>query len=89
MYERIQAEQMLQAIHNTQTRRVYALISALDAREITVDEFADALRTMPSEVLQLSSTLLALAGINEPSDTRAAQARILCSKLARATRALN
>lgn len=80
---------MLQAIENTQTRRAYALISALDAQEITVDEFADALRPLPSEVLQISATVLALMAFNEPLQGRIARARILCSRLANLTRSLN
>jgi hypothetical protein len=80
---------MLQGIKNTQTRRAYALLSALDAREITLDEFADALRALPSEVLQISATILALITVNEPSDRRLMQARVLCSSLAEVTRSLN
>jgi hypothetical protein len=80
---------MLQGIENTQTRRAYALISAFDAKEITVDEFGEALRSLPSEVLQISATLLALMSVNEPSERRITQARILCSKLASVARSLN
>ena len=80
---------MLQGIANTQTRRAYALISALDAHEITVDEFGDALRALPSEVLQISATLLALMNVNEPSQRRIVRARTLCAKLATVTRNLN
>ena len=80
---------MLQGIENTQTRRAYALISALNSKEITVDEFGDALRSLPSEVLQVSGTLLALISVNEASERRIAQARMLCSKFASLKRALN
>jgi hypothetical protein len=80
---------MLQAIENAQTRRAYALITALGAQEITVDEFADALRPLPSEVLQVSATLLALTSVNEPSQRPITRARMLCSKLANLTRTLN
>jgi len=80
---------MLPGIENNQTRRAYTLISALDAREITLDEFADALRALPSEILQISATLLALMSVNEPSDRRIAEARMLCLQLAKVTRNLN
>jgi hypothetical protein len=80
---------MLQGIENAQTRRAHALLSALDAREITVDEFADAVQALPSEVLQISGTVLALMGVNEPWQRDLMRARILCAKLASVTRSLN
>jgi hypothetical protein len=80
---------MLQGIENAQTRRAYALISALEAREITLDEFADALRALPSEILQITATMLALIGINEPVQQSCTRGRILCARLANITRSLN
>jgi hypothetical protein len=80
---------MLQGIGNAQTRRAYALISALDAREITVDEFAEALEAMPSEILQITSTVIALRGVNEPQQRSLTCARLLCDALATVTRPLN
>ena len=80
---------MLQGIGNAQTRRAYALISALEAREITVDEFADALRALPSEILQISATMLALMGINEPVQQSFTRARLVSAQLASAKRSLN
>ena len=80
---------MLQGIGNAQTKRAYALISALDAKEITLDEFADAVRLMPSEVLQISSTVLALVSVNEPVQQRTRRAKTLCGRLATVTRSLN
>jgi hypothetical protein len=80
---------MLQTIGNAQTRRAYALISALDAKEITLDEFADALRAMPAEVLQVSGTMLALMGVNEPEEPQICRARLLCQRLSNISRPLN
>ena len=80
---------MMQGIGNAQTRRAYTLISALNAREITVDEFADALQAMPSEVLQIISTVISLDGANEPAQRNLTRARLLCAALATVTRPLN
>ena len=76
-------------IANTPTRRACDLISALDAKEITVAEFADALRHLPSEVLQISATFLALNSSDEPLLPRITEARRLCATLASVTRSLN
>ena len=80
---------MLQGIENAQTRRAYALISALAAKEITLDEFSDALRALPSEILQISATMLALMGINEPVQQNFKRARLISARLAAATRSYN
>ena len=80
---------MLQSIANSQSKRAYALISALDAGEITMGEFEDAARPLPSEVLQVTETMLALIGVNEPIEPKLKGAHALCSKLATRSRILS
>ena len=80
---------MLQGIENAQTRRAYDLICALDAHEITLAEFADALRHLPSEILQITATILALTSLNEPSQQRITAASTLCTRMAGVMRSLN
>jgi hypothetical protein len=80
---------MLQSIGNAHTKRAYALISALEAHEITLDEFSEALLPLPAEVLQLNGTVIALAGVNEPAQPQMTQARLLCTQFAAIARPLS
>jgi len=80
---------MLQGIGNAQTKRACALIGAFEAREITLDEFADALRSLPSEVLQIIATMLALHGLNEQAQPRLMGVHAVCSRLAAVSRVLS
>jgi hypothetical protein len=73
---------MPQTISNMETRRAYALLTALNAREITLNEFADGLLPLPSEVLQILATALALHSVNEPVNDSIRTAWTLCGKLA-------
>lgn len=79
----------MQSIANSQTRRAYALINALDAREITIDEFADAVRPLQSEVLQITGTMVALNGVNEPARPQLIGVHTLCNELATLCRVLS
>jgi hypothetical protein len=80
---------MLQSIGNSHTKRAYALLSALDAHQITLGEFEDAVRPLPSEVLQITGTMLALGGVNEPADPKLRGVHALCNRLAGLARVLS
>jgi hypothetical protein len=80
---------MLQSIGNSQTKRACALLSALDAREITIGEFEDAVGPLPSEVLQITGTMLALLRVNEPAERQIRGVHALCTRLASRSRVLS
>jgi hypothetical protein len=65
------------------------LISALQDKEITGNEFSDSLGSLPSEVLQITGTIIALSGVNEPLEPQLAGVHPLCRKLAAMTRVLS
>ncbi len=79
---------MLNSIANSQMQRACAAFGALNAREITVCEFAVAMRQLPTEVLQITGTIHALTGVNEPAEPRRSLVHTLCS-LASRSRALS
>jgi hypothetical protein len=78
---------MLQSIANAHARHAYALIAALDAREITSGEFDDALLRLPSEILQVTATMIGLMEFEHPPALSAARA--MCIKQAARSRSLS
>jgi hypothetical protein len=79
---------MLQTIGNAHTRRACALIAALEAEEITVHEFEDALRHLPSEILQVTATVLGLMVCEQQTSPELSAARALCVQRAASSRSL-
>ena len=66
------------------------LVSAFDAHEITMGEFADAVRSLRPEIAQLIAALFSTASMVEFSDgARRRHARMVCSQVARMSRSLN
>ena len=80
---------MQSSVSNTGSRHTFALISAFDAGQITVRELAEGLEGVPSEVLQVTSTVLALLNGNEPSKRILARVRRLCMCVASINRSYN
>ena len=64
------------------------LVDALDDKEITLQEFAEAVQPLTSEALQVIATVLA-ADPDRESGPRVWAARRLCAELAAATRCLS
>jgi hypothetical protein len=77
-------------LDNAESSRACALIAALDAREITLDEFADAIQPLTSEALQVTATVLSLHEIaNGDYNRRRTSANVLCRRLASVVRNLS
>jgi hypothetical protein len=81
---------MLLSLGNSESRRAYALISALDSQEITLDEFVDAIKPLAPETIQVTATVLQNhADLNGICRQRLSTARLMCSRLAAASRVLS
>lgn len=67
------------------------MVIALDEREITIQEFADALGSLSSEALQVMATVLGQSSDEfEPEQhRRLMQARRVCRRLAAVSRCLS
>jgi len=77
-------------LENRENRRTSTLLQALDEHEITVGEFRDGIRSVSSEALQLTAFILSeLAEANPERADRLWQARLLCSRMAAASRVLS
>jgi hypothetical protein len=74
-------------LENVESSRACVLIAALDAREITISEFADAIQPLTSEALQVIATMLSLRQIaTGDCNWRANSARTICSRWASSMR---
>ena len=78
------------AVSNGESRRAFALVDALQEREITASEFADGIRSLTSEALAVTAAILSLrSAATYELMPRVWSARLLCRQLADATRILN
>lgn len=77
-------------ISNAGSLRARVLIEAMDEHEITIREFASAVESLPSEVLQVTALAMA-AGWDDDREPmrRLWRARLICRRLAAAHRCLN
>ena len=77
-------------LENVESRKACALIDALAYEQITFGEFADAARSLPNEVLQVTATILGVAAAEASTVSQQMRiARRLCSGLAAASRHLS
>ncbi len=73
-----------------ESRRACVLIEALDAHEITLQEFAEEVSPLPSETLQVAATILGIHQEQERIlDPRLTAARLICTQLACRARVLS
>jgi hypothetical protein len=74
---------------NAESSRACALIAALDAQEITLQEFSEAITPLTSEALQVTATILSCcADLHPERGERLWFARAICSRTAASTRCL-
>lgn len=72
------------------SRTASAILVAMDEREITIDEFADAIELLTPEALQVIATALRNCTVIDPRGAgQIARARKICSRLAAATRVMS
>lgn len=78
-------------IANAESRRACAVVIALDVREITINEFADAVGSLTSEALQVMATVLGQSAdeYDPEQHHRLMQARRVCRRLATVSRCLS
>ena len=75
---------------DAESRTACALLVAIDEREITIDEFADAIELLTPEALQVIATALRCCTVDDPRDAKnIGRAYSICSRLAAATRVLS
>ena len=75
---------------DAESRTACALLVAIDEREITIDEFADAIELLTPEALQVIATALRFCTVDNPRDAEQIwRAYTICSRLAAATRVLS
>lgn len=79
---------MLTAVQ-TDCRRVFTLVEALDEHEITRHEFSDALRNFRSEVLQVIATALQINFSNQSERPEQAWAGRMLRRYASTSRVLS
>jgi len=76
--------------NDADSRTACAVLVAMDEREITLDEFTQAVIPLTSEALQVLATVLhGCAVVNPAGLSHLWHARNICSRLADATRILN
>lgn len=74
-------------VSNVESRRAFALIDALEGREITTGEFADAIQTLTSEALAVTAAILSIrSAFTRDRLPREWRARLLCKQAADASR---
>ena len=70
-------------VSNAESRRAFALIDALEEREITTSEFADAIGTLTSEALVVTAAVLSIrSAFVRDRLPREWTARLLCRQMA-------
>ena len=75
---------------DAESRTACALLVAMDEREITIDEFADAIELLTPEALQVIATALRSCAVDDARDAEHIwRAQRICSRLASATRILS
>lgn len=78
------------AVSNAESRRAFVLIDALEEREITAREFADAIQTLTSEALAVAAAVLSIrSAYVSDRQPREWKARLLCRQMADASRSRN
>lgn len=81
---------LMLCLSNGETTRACALITALDAREITFQEFADTIGVLTSEVLQVTAAILGQSAEQHPECADRIWAAVaLCRRMAARSRAVN
>ena len=74
-------------VSNAESRRAFALIDALEEREITTSEFADAIQTLTSEALSVTAAVLSIrCAFVRDRLPREWKASLLCRQTAAASR---
>ena len=74
---------------DSESRTACAILVAMDEREITMDEFTDAIELLTPEALQVIATALrGCTVLDQRSAKQIERARIICSRLAAANRVL-
>ena len=74
-------------VSNAESRRAFALIEALEGREITTGEFAEAIQTLTSEALAVTAAILSIrSAFNSDRLPREWKARLICRQMADASR---
>ena len=75
---------------DVESRTASALLVAMDEHEITIDEFADAIELLTPEALQVIATALrSCVFVGGMGEKQLSAARMICSRLAAATRVLS